>query len=54
MPTISFHRTDLESLIEASMGPNASTRKPVARGQERKRISTEQLEELLQLVKLDP
>ncbi|CAI4030189.1 Phenylalanyl-tRNA synthetase beta chain [Nitrospira tepida] len=49
MPTISVHRTDLESLIEASKGPGASTRKPEARGRER--ISTEQLEELLQLVK---
>lgn len=50
MPTISLYRTDLESLLDPMpMRPNASARRPAAR--ERERISTEQLEELLQLVK---
>ena len=49
MPTISVHRTDLESLIETSMERGGTAHKPVTH--QREQISTERLEELLQLVK---
>ena len=49
MPTISVHRTDLESLIETSMERGGTAHKPVTH--QREQISTERLEELLQCQK---